>query len=103
MIIKVIHEFADCQVLLIQRLFSIESKQTGFITKVMDSMERVENVLDYCMNVYEMVHDEKKTVSVKYLLIQYYILSQQTHKLPDLQTIKSYVYEVFCYAKYGIQ
>ena len=39
-------------------------------------------------------------MSVKYLLIQYYILSQQVHRLPDLETVKQYAYEVFTFTQF---
>ena len=94
-----IQEFADCQLLLIQQLFDVESTQSGFVGKALGSVEKIENILDYCMNVYEIIKNDKKLVSVKYLLIQYYVLSQQSHKLPDLGTIKKYAYEVFSYVQ----
>ena len=78
----------------------MENSQPGFISKVLGSLERIENILDYCKSVYEIVQDEKKIVSVKYLLIQYYILSQQVHRLPDLETVKQYAYEVFSFTQF---
>ena len=78
----------------------MENSQPGFISKVVGSLERIENILDYCKSVYEIVQDEKKIVSVKYLLIQYYILSQQVHRLPDLETVKQYAYEVFSFTQF---
>lgn len=85
--------------MLIQQLFDVEGKQSGFVGKALGSVEKIENILDYCKNVYEIIKNEKKLVSVKYLLIQYYVLSQQSHKLPDLDTIKKYAYEVFSYVQ----
>ena len=78
----------------------MENSQPGFISKVVGSLERIENILDYCKSVYEIVQDEKKIVSVKYLLIQYYILSQQFHLLPDFETVNQYSYEVFSFTQF---
>lgn len=83
----------------IRQLFDKENKQSGFIAKALGSMEKIENILDYCKNVYEIIKNEKKGVSVKYLLIQYYVLSQQSHRLPDMKTIQNYAYEVFSYSQ----
>ena len=66
---QVIQEFAECQLLLIRVLFDKESKQTGFVGKALGSMEKIENILDYCKNVFDITRNEKKLVSVKYLLI----------------------------------
>ena len=93
-------EFTECQLLLIKQLFLIENQQSGFINKALGSIEKIENILDYCKSVYEMIHNEKKVVAIQYFFIQYYVLSEQSHRLPDLRTVEHYVSAVFASVKY---
>ena len=62
-------------------------------------MDKIENILDYCKSVFEMIHNEKKVIESQYFLIQFYVLSEQTQKLPDLQIAEQYISTVFASVK----
>lgn len=106
-----LEEFSESQLQLVQMLLDREAKAPGWVVKVLGSAEKIENILDYNGNVVEVLvgawsgreaqKNEKKRMTVKYLLIEYYTLMKRLDRLPDLPVIERYVDDVFVYMKWG--
>lgn len=87
-----LEEFSESQLQLVQLLLDREAKTPGWVAKVLGSAEKIENILDYNGNVVEvlvgvrsgreMQKNEKKRMTVKYLLIEYYTLMKRMDRLP---------------------
>ena len=48
-------EFGESQIQFVQVLLDMESRSPGVIPKVLDTYERIENILDYNMSVFSML------------------------------------------------
>lgn len=48
-------EFGESQIQFVQLLLDMESRSPGVIPKVLDTYERIENILDYNMSVFSML------------------------------------------------
>ena len=48
-------EFGESQIQFVQLLLDMDSRSPGVIPKVLDTYERIENILDYNMSVFSML------------------------------------------------
>ena len=48
-------EFGESQIQFVQLLLDMESRSPGVIPKVLDTYERIENILDYNLSVFSML------------------------------------------------
>ena len=48
-------EFGESQIQFVQLLLDMESRSSGIVPKVLGAYERIENILDYNMNVFSML------------------------------------------------